>query len=104
MWRRVASQSPDQSNAPTAMNMDPAQQMIFKIFPFFFLILLYTFPSGLVLYWTVQNCLSIGQQMLTNRMKDDFEIAVPISDASDLETKKSTTLAPKKNTKKRKKR
>lgn len=50
---------------------DAAQQKIFKFLPFIFLFVCYGFSSGLVLYWTVQNLISIFQQWLTNRRKDD---------------------------------
>ncbi len=57
----------------TPMNMDGAQQKIFKMLPLFFLFICYTFSSGLVLYWTVSNCFTILQQYLTNRRKDTEE-------------------------------
>ncbi len=57
----------------TPMNMDSAQQKIFKMLPFFFLIICYNFSSGLVLYWTVSNCFTILQQFITNRRKDAEE-------------------------------
>ncbi|MGH1420142.1 MAG: membrane protein insertase YidC [Hyphomicrobiaceae bacterium] len=41
---------------------DPTQQMIFNWMPVFFTFLLGTFASGLVIYWTVNNVLSILQQ------------------------------------------
>ena len=37
--------------------------------PIVFLFILYDMPSGLVLYWTVQNLLSIVQQLYINRRK-----------------------------------
>lgn len=37
------------------------------IMPIFFFFVLYSAPSGLLLYWFVQNILSIGQQILTNK-------------------------------------
>ena len=57
----------------TPMNMDSAQQKIFRMLPLFFLFICYTFSSGLVLYWTVSNCFTILQQYLTNRKKDTVE-------------------------------
>ena len=44
--------------APT----DPIQAKIFAVFPVFLTIILATFPSGLVVYWTVNNILTIAQQ------------------------------------------
>ena len=37
--------------------------------PIVFLFMLYNMPSGLTLYWTVQNLLSIVQQVYINRMR-----------------------------------
>ena len=43
---------------------DPIQAKIFMMLPFIFTFLLATFPSGMVVYWTVNNILSIGQQYI----------------------------------------
>ena len=43
------------------------QQMILRIMPLFFGFIGFTFPSGLVLYWTVSNLFMIGQQTLLLR-------------------------------------
>jgi len=42
--------------------MDPLQQKIFMALPIVFTGMFLFFPSGLVLYWTVNNILSIAQQ------------------------------------------
>ncbi len=42
--------------------VDPIQQKVFQIMPFAFTIMFAFFPSGLVLYWVVNNILSITQQ------------------------------------------
>ncbi len=41
---------------------DPAQAMVMKAFPIIFTVFFAFFPSGLVLYWVVNNTLSIAQQ------------------------------------------
>ncbi len=46
---------------------DPMQQKIFLALPFVFTALFATFPSGLVLYWFVNNILSITQQYVINK-------------------------------------
>tara|TARA_B100000780_G_C21124817_1_gene456071 strand:+ start:2138 stop:3838 length:1701 start_codon:yes stop_codon:yes gene_type:complete len=46
--------------APT----DPIQAKIFQFFPIFLTIILASFPSGLVVYWTVNNILTIAQQFV----------------------------------------
>ena len=55
---------------PAMASADAMQQKIFKFLPFIFLIFLYNFSSGLVLYWTVQNLLTILQQYITNKRDD----------------------------------
>jgi YidC/Oxa1 family membrane protein insertase len=47
---------------------DPTQKKMMLIMPVVFTWLFLNFPSGLVLYWLVNNVLSIAQQMFTNRM------------------------------------
>ncbi|HET8807091.1 MAG TPA: membrane protein insertase YidC, partial [Methylophaga sp.] len=44
------------------MPQDPAQAMMMKIFPIVFTVFFAFFPAGLVLYWLVNNILSIAQQ------------------------------------------
>ena len=51
--------------------VDPMQQKIFQILPFVFTIMFAFFPSGLVLYWVVNNILSIIQQyIITKRIEN----------------------------------
>ena len=42
--------------------MDPTQQQIFAIMPWVMMFVMSPFAAGLVLYWTVSNLLTIGQQ------------------------------------------
>ena len=42
--------------------IDPVQAKVMKMFPFVFTVFFLFFPSGLVLYWVVNNTLSILQQ------------------------------------------
>lgn len=74
---------------------DNTQKRIFQAMPFIFLIFCYNFPAGLVLYWTVQNLLTIVQQAITNRMKDPVLAIVPAEEHS----KKTKTLTTKKKPK-----
>jgi len=41
---------------------DPVQAKIFMFFPLFLTVILAPFPSGLVIYWTVNNVLTMAQQ------------------------------------------
>ena len=49
--------------APT----DPMQAKIFAFFPLFLTVILAPFPSGLVIYWTVNNILTMAQQVFIMR-------------------------------------
>jgi YidC/Oxa1 family membrane protein insertase len=46
---------------------DPVQAKVMKIMPVAFSVFFFFFPAGLVLYWLVNNCLSILQQWNINR-------------------------------------
>lgn len=46
---------------------DPIQQKVMNFMPFIFLLIFIQFPSGLVLYWIVNNILSIIQQWLITK-------------------------------------
>jgi YidC/Oxa1 family membrane protein insertase len=49
---------------------DPVQAQVMKYMPFVFSIFFFFFPAGLVLYWLVNNILSILQQWQIQRMFD----------------------------------
>ena len=53
--------------SPTPIT-DPVQAKVMQIMPVAFSVLFIFFPSGLVLYWLVNNVLQIGQQWHVNRM------------------------------------
>jgi YidC/Oxa1 family membrane protein insertase len=46
---------------------DPRQAAMMYFMPAIMLIFFYGLPSGLVLYWTANNMMTIGQQYLTQR-------------------------------------
>ena len=48
---------------------DPMQQKMMMMMPFIMLFMLYSLPSGLTLYWTVNQCISIVQ-LLHNKHRD----------------------------------
>lgn len=50
-----------------AQPQDPTQAKIMKFMPVIFTVMFLWFPSGLVLYWLVNNCLSISQQWYINK-------------------------------------
>ena len=51
----------------TPSTMDPVQQKIMLVMPIVFTFLFISFPSGLVLYWLINNILGIGQQYYINK-------------------------------------
>ncbi|MDR1255456.1 MAG: membrane protein insertase YidC [Puniceicoccales bacterium] len=67
-------------------SVDGSQKIVFKLMPIIFLFCCYTFPSGLVLYWTVQNILTIVQQCVVSRRRD-----------MQVEQLLAASLPPKKN-------
>jgi YidC/Oxa1 family membrane protein insertase len=52
----------------TPTTMDPTQAKIMLVLPVFMTFLFINFPAGLVLYWLTNNVLTIGQQVLTDRV------------------------------------
>jgi YidC/Oxa1 family membrane protein insertase len=55
-----------QAQTPVA----PAQKGMMYVMPLFMLFFMYSFPSGVILYWTVNNVLSALQQYLVNLAED----------------------------------
>ena len=49
---------------------DPMQQKMMKMMPIMFTVLFLFFPAGLVLYWLVNNVLSIAQQQFVYRQAE----------------------------------
>jgi YidC/Oxa1 family membrane protein insertase len=65
---------------------DPMQEKVFKFLPVIFTFFFLTFPSGLVLYWFVNNLFSIGQQFIVNaqfKNAEDAEKALARAKKSD---------------------
>jgi YidC/Oxa1 family membrane protein insertase len=65
------------SMTPVSPQMDPVQQKMMKYMPVFFVLFLYNYSSGLTLYWTAQNLLSVLQTKLT-KMNDAKQPAAPV--------------------------
>jgi len=60
---------------------DPMQEKVFKYLPVIFTFFFLTFPSGLVLYWFVNNLFSIAQQFIVNQQfKNAKDAQVAVSD------------------------
>ena len=46
---------------------DPVQAKVMMLMPIVFSVMFFFFPAGLVLYWTMQNIIGIGQQWYINK-------------------------------------
>lgn len=58
------------TQAGYAGSQSGSQQKILAFgMPIFFFFILYNFPSGLLLYWSMMNFITIGQQLITNYVK-----------------------------------
>jgi YidC/Oxa1 family membrane protein insertase len=53
----------------TPTSADPVQQRVMMIMPVMFTFMFLSYPSGLVIYWTISNLWAIGQQYLTMGLK-----------------------------------
>ncbi len=58
-----------QRMTPSA-GMDPAQRKMMLFLPLIFTFMFWGFPTGLTIYWLVNNLLSIGQQLIQNRQAE----------------------------------
>jgi YidC/Oxa1 family membrane protein insertase len=68
---------------------DPRQARIMLIMPVIFTFMFLEFPTGLVLYWLVNNLLSIGQQYLIDRTAARRAAAPPVVGKPDKEARKA---------------
>jgi len=59
---------------PDASDSQRINAKMMRMMPFMFLVFLYFFSSALVLYWTVQNAMSIFQTLITKEGKSPKEI------------------------------
>lgn len=84
---------------PTADNV---QRKVFQMMPFIFLIFCYNFPSGLVLYWTTQNLLTMLQTWLTNRNREEVVAAAVESAKAKPVAKSGSGKGSRKNSPKQK--
>jgi YidC/Oxa1 family membrane protein insertase len=73
---------------PTSPGVDPMQQKLMQYMPLIFIFILYSFPAGLALYWTVQTLLSILQMKLT-KATSGAAAGAPASAAAPAPRKKS---------------
>ena len=72
-----ASQFWQASMAPISPGMDPAQQKMMRYLPLMMVYFFYNYSSGLALYWTVSNLLTILQTKLTKTQPATAGAPVP---------------------------
>ena len=60
---RLRTQEPIMKQKLNPAPTDPMQAKIFMFFPLFLTIILAPFPAGLVIYWTINNVLTMAQQL-----------------------------------------
>ena len=72
------SQVWQQRLAPAA-GMDPIQQKMTMLMPVFFTFLFLWYPSGVALYWLINNVFAIGQQYTTNYMIGPPKVRAAVS-------------------------
>lgn len=59
-----------QQKMSPSSGVDPTQQKLMNLLPLIFTFMFWSFPSGLVLYWLVNNIITIGQQSFIMKGKD----------------------------------
>lgn len=64
---------------PMSPTMDATQQKLMRWMPLFFLVFLYNFSSGLALYMTVNNLLTIFQTWVMKRNQPASAVAAPVT-------------------------
>ena len=68
-----------QQRITTSNFTDPLQEKIFKFFPVIMTVFFIYFPSGLVLYWLVNNLFTIAQQYFINHMYAKHKTAAALA-------------------------
>ena len=72
---------------------DPMQEKVFKMLPWFFMIffIVFPFPAGLVLYWTINNIFSIIRQLVINKVLERKKaIAQKIKEKKEMNIEEQT--------------
>ena len=62
-----------QKMTPPNPGADEFQQKVFQYMPIMFTVMFWGLPSGLILYWTISNVISIFQQIYINRKFDKMQ-------------------------------
>jgi YidC/Oxa1 family membrane protein insertase len=65
----------------TPQTGDAMQRRMFQLMPIVFTVMFLGFPAGMVLYWLVNNVLTIAQQGVYNHLKSREALAAPVKGA-----------------------
>jgi YidC/Oxa1 family membrane protein insertase len=77
-WLMGAAMLWQSHSQPPSPGMDPTQQKLMRWMPAIFILFLYNYSSGLALYWTVNNVLSVVQTRLTKNMVASAPAPAPV--------------------------
>jgi YidC/Oxa1 family membrane protein insertase len=70
---------------------DPRQAAMAYFMPILMVVFFYSLPSGLVLYWTANNFMTIAQQYITQRGEKNKQALEPVVDEKETQASKSST-------------
>ncbi len=87
-----------QSLSPTPA-MDPTQQKIMRWMPVMMVMFFLNMPSGLVLYWVISNAISVGQQLIFNKVSPVKVEDLPVKGKGKAKTKGKVNSKVKANPK-----
>ncbi len=76
-----------QSKMTTVNATDPNQKMMLYFMPVIMLYFFWSMPAGVTMYWTMQNILSIVQQLYTNKFGSSKKDALAANNANTAGTK-----------------
>jgi YidC/Oxa1 family membrane protein insertase len=84
-----------QSKLTSGDSQQQQAKMMTYMFPIVFFFIFWNMPSGLVLYWTIQNILTIGQQyMIDYRMKKKKSMTESEPEKKEVTARKTARTAP----------
>jgi YidC/Oxa1 family membrane protein insertase len=74
-----ASMFLQQRMTPVTTTVDPMQAKMMQFMPLMFLFFFLKAPAGLVIYWLLNNLLTIAQQFIINRMSEQKETRAEVA-------------------------
>jgi YidC/Oxa1 family membrane protein insertase len=67
---------------------DPRQAAMTYFMPVLMVLFFYSLPSGLVLYWTANNFMTIAQQYMMQRSEKGKQAVEPVADEKETQASK----------------